>query len=145
MCISRTGALCLKESDSGRLRPFGGRQTVLLIEDNQSIERLITLILGGGGYGVITARNGAAALETLADEMPDLILCDIELPDINGFEILRRIRADRRLKAIPVVAFTVMVLQEDLDRMRAAGFAGTIAKPIHPDTFLADIASFLTD
>jgi len=135
----------VREGAFGRPSSSGGRRTVLLIDDNAPIERLITLVLGGGGYDVIAARSGAEALDLLAEKDPALILCDLQLPDIDGYEVLRRVRSDPRLRDVPVVAFTVMVLADDVERIRSAGFDGHIAKPIHPDTFLMDIASFFSD
>ena len=73
------------------------------------------------------------------------MLLDLELPDIDGFEVLRRIRADRRLAATPVVAFTAMALPSDVDRIQAAGFDGRIVKPIDPESFLDDVARYLGD
>ena len=135
----------MEGSTVDRGRSHRTQHLILLIDDNAPIERLITLVLRSGGFDVLTARSGAEAMDVLASETPSLILCDLQLPDIDGYEVLRRIRGDARLAGIPVLAFTVMVLPDDVLRIEAAGFDGHIVKPVDPDAFMERVASFLGD
>lgn len=121
------------------------RPLIFLIDDNVPIGRLITLILRSGGFDVLCAESGEEAMAILADETPSVILCDLQLPGIDGFEVLRRIRDSASLEGIPVIAFTGLSLADDVSRIVEAGFDGHIVKPVDADVLIERVSSFLID
>jgi CheY-like chemotaxis protein len=116
---------------------------ILVVEDNDTNMYLIRFILEKGGYEVIEAREGAVGVELAIKEKPDLILMDIQLPDIDGLETTRRIRASEADGDIPIIAITSFAMSGDRERALAAGCTGYIEKPINPDTFIAEIEKYL--
>jgi len=116
--------------------------TVLVIEDNEKNRYLISFILRGAGYTVIEAVTGEDGVATAASEHPDLILMDIQLPGIDGYETTRRIRASGGSGKVPVIALTSYAMTGDRERALAAGCTGYIEKPINPDTILDEIRKF---
>lgn len=116
---------------------------ILVIEDNEYNLYLIKFILEKNGYQVIEAREGLKGVELAIKEKPDLIILDIQLPDINGLEAAQRIRASEIDNKVPIVAVTSYAMVGDREKMLAAGCTGYIEKPINPDTFLAEIEKFL--
>lgn len=93
---------------------------------------------------MIEAKKGIHGVELAISEKPDLILMDIQLPDINGLEAVRRIRALEIDRETPIVALTSYAMPGDREKALAAGCTGYIEKPINPDTFMAEIEKFLT-
>ncbi|HEY2473148.1 MAG TPA: response regulator [Terracidiphilus sp.] len=116
---------------------------VLIIEDNIANLELMTYLLDAYGHSVIGADNGLIGLELALGEKPDLIVCDVQLPDIDGREVARRIRNSYGLSSIPLVAVTALAMVGDSDRVMAAGFDGCLSKPIDPETFVQQMESFL--
>ena len=116
---------------------------ILVIEDNQANLALVEYLLGHAGYTLLTATNGAAGLRLARELRPDLILCDLQLPELNGYEVLEQIRRDAQLDRIPLVAVTAFSMPGDRGRAISAGFAGHLTKPIEPQTFVAQIEDFL--
>ncbi len=116
---------------------------ILVIEDNETNMYLIKFILEKGGYEVIEAREGAVGVELAIKEKPDLIIMDIQLPDINGLEATKRIRASEADGVIPIIALTSFAMAGDRERALAAGCTGYIEKPIDPETFMAKIEKYL--
>jgi two-component system cell cycle response regulator DivK len=116
---------------------------ILIIEDNESNLYLTRFILEKNCYQVIEAREGIQGVELATKEKPDLVLMDIQLPDINGLEAVRRIRASKTAHEIPIVAISSYAMVGDREKALAAGCTGYIEKPINPDTFMAEIAKFL--
>ena len=116
---------------------------ILIIEDNESNMYLTRFILEKNGYQVIEAREGIKGVELAIKEKPDLILMDIQLPDINGLEAVKRIRASKTDQGIPIVALTSYAMVGDKEKALAAGCTGYIEKPINPDTFMMEIEKFL--
>jgi len=114
-------------------------KTILIVEDNAKNMKLARDVLQAKGYGTLEAVTGLDGVALALQHRPDLILMDIQLPDINGFEALQRIRADDSCAAIPVVAFTASVTAGDRHRISAAGFNGFLGKPIELKTFLATV------
>ncbi len=108
---------------------------VAVVEDNPDNRLLLQAILDGL-YDVVEYVNGVDALEGLAAAPPDLVLLDISLPGMDGNEILARIRADERLKKLPVIALTAHAMSGDRERYLAAGFNDYITKPIVDETLL---------
>ncbi|OPX64103.1 MULTISPECIES: response regulator [unclassified Methanoregula] len=117
--------------------------TVLVIEDNEKNRYLMSFILRGAGYTVIEAVTGEEGVRTALRDHPDLILMDIQLPGIDGYETTRQIRASPGGATIPVIALTSYAMTGDRERALAAGCTGYIEKPINPDTILDEIRKFV--
>lgn len=107
-------------------------KTVLVIEDNVDNTELIAFILQKHGYKTLHADTGIAGVALALQEKPDFILLDIQLPDIDGNEVLRRIRADAAGKAVPIIAVTSYAMAGDRQHLLDAGCTGYIEKPIDP-------------
>jgi len=116
---------------------------ILLIEDNETNLYLIRFILEKNGYQVIEAREGVLGVKLAAKEKPDLVIMDIQLPDIDGLEATRRIRASKADHKIPIVALTSYAMVGDRQKALAAGCTGYIEKPINPETFMAELEKYL--
>jgi two-component system cell cycle response regulator len=116
---------------------------VLIIEDNPTNLELMSYILVAFGHSVLTATDGFSGIQAAITETPDLVVCDVQLPDILGFEVARQLRSDPELSSTPLVAVTALAMVGDRERILGAGFDGYLAKPIDPQTFLQEIESFL--
>jgi len=116
---------------------------ILYVEDNPQNMRLVRKMLRIGGYDMIEASDGNSGLEIAARERPDLILMDINLPDIDGMEATCRIKADPIMKHIPVIALTANAMFGDKERFLDAGCDGYIAKPVTKNELLNTIAHHL--
>ena len=116
---------------------------VLIVEDQEDNRRILRDLLGSAGYDFTEAENGAEALVAIARQRPDLILMDIQLPILDGYEATRRIKADPMLKTIPVIAVTSYALSGDEEKARAAGCDDFVPKPFSPRQLLAKIREFL--
>src|SRR5262245_24655032 len=112
---------------------------ILLVEDTQDNRAIAELILRDAGHTVLSVADGESGMAAAADLHPDLILMDLALPCVDGWEATRRIKANPATRDIPVVAFTAHVLQEDADRAREAGCAAVIAKPFEIGALLRQI------
>jgi two-component system, cell cycle response regulator DivK len=119
------------------------KQKILIVEDNEQNLYLTTFLLEREGVDVIQARNGQEGLEVAAAEQPDLILLDIQLPVMDGYEVARRLRKSERTQLIPIVAVTSYAMAGDREAILAAGCEGYMEKPIDPDTFGDQIKRFL--
>ncbi len=104
--------------------------TILIVEDNQRNMKLVRDVLQATGYRTLEATTGERAVELAAEHGPDLVLMDIQLPDIDGVETLGRLRADESTAGIPVVALTAQAMEGDRERFLAAGFDGYVSKPV---------------
>jgi two-component system cell cycle response regulator DivK len=116
---------------------------ILIVEDNDNNRYLASLLLRKAGHTVIEASDGEAAIELVAKERPDLVLMDIMMPKMDGYEAARRICATPGLEKTLLVAVTSYVMPGDRQKALAAGFAGYIEKPIVTSTFASQIAGFL--
>lgn len=116
---------------------------ILLIEDNATNLDLMNYLLHALGFDVECATDGVSGLEAARSGAYDLILSDILMPDLDGYELARQVKADERLKTIPLVAITALAMAGDRDKIIAAGFDGYISKPIDPQKFRAQIQPFL--
>ena len=105
------------------------KKRILLVEDNEATVEVMVLQIKFLGYDIIVARNGADALELLAKELPDLIIMDIQMPKMDGFQAVSRIKNDARTQSIPVLAATAKAMAGDKERCLASGFDGYLAKP----------------
>ena len=116
---------------------------VLVIEDNEQNLYLVTFLLERYGLEIIPARTGPQGL-ALADHVrPDLILLDIQLPGMDGYEVARRLKQNPLLVDVPIVAVTSYAMEGDREKGLLAGCVGYIEKPINPETFLMEIRPFL--
>lgn len=116
---------------------------ILVIEDNPTNLDLMTYVLRALGYEVSYEMDGASGLETAQAGAFDLVLADILMPKLDGFELARRFKADPRRAATPLVAVTALAMTGDREKILASGFDGYISKPIDPQTFAAQIEAFL--
>jgi two-component system cell cycle response regulator DivK len=103
---------------------------ILLVEDNEKNMKLLRDVLRTAGFETLEATTGLRAVEVAIEHEPDIVLMDVQLPDIDGVEALGHLRADRRSASIPVLALTAQAMHGDRERFLAAGFDGYIAKPI---------------
>lgn len=118
---------------------------VLIIEDNEQNMYLFSFLLQQNGYQVIQAENGHRGLALAEDEKPDFILLDIQLPDMNGYEIAQKLKANPQTVHIPIIAVTSYAMVGDREKTVESGCTGYIEKPINPDTFLAEIERFTSN
>ena len=116
---------------------------VLVIEDNENNIYLITFMLQKNGYDFIEARDGAEGVELAVKEKPDLILMDMQLPVLDGYEAAKRIKAMEETKDIPIIALTSFAMLGDKEKAMNAGCDGYIEKPINPETIMAEIKKYL--
>jgi len=116
---------------------------VLVIEDNASNMTLATFLLESAGHTVLGASDAEAGLVIARSDHPDLILMDIQLPDMDGLEATALLKGDASTRAIPVIALTALAMKGDEERIRAAGCDGYIAKPLSYREFLATVAAQL--
>ena len=116
---------------------------ILYVEDNPQNMRLVRKILVAAGYDVIEAMNGLSGVATASRETPDLILMDVNLPDINGLEATSRLKAVPQLSWIPIIALTANAMHGDRENCLAAGCDGYLAKPVMKNELLNTVAQFL--
>lgn len=116
---------------------------VLYIEDNEQNLYLITFILKAADYQVIPAMSGEEGIMLAGDQAPDLILLDIQLPGMDGYEIARHLRSNPGLQRVPIVAVTSYAMVGDREKALAAGCDGYIEKPINPETFITQMEAHL--
>lgn len=118
-------------------------QRALVIEDNEDNMNLITFILQKNGFSTVWAENGQRGIELAAEEKPDFIILDIQLPDIDGFDVLPLIRAAEGGSKIPIIAMTSYAMSGDREILLNAGCTGYIEKPIDPETVMAEIRKII--
>ncbi|MCU0965020.1 MAG: response regulator [Burkholderiaceae bacterium] len=118
-------------------------KTVLIVEDNEKNMKLARDILRAKGYATLEAVNGLDGVRLALEHKPDLVLMDIQLPDINGIEAFERIRANAETAKVPVIAFTASVTTGDRSRIGDAGFDGFLGKPINLKEFIETVRRML--
>jgi CheY-like chemotaxis protein len=118
------------------------QETILIVEDNLPNRKLIEAVLRPRGYNLLIATNGIEAIEMASREKPDLILMDLQLPMMSGYETTRQLKKLTSTACIPVVALTAHVMTEDRQQAMASGCTGFIAKPINTRVFPADIRQY---
>jgi len=116
---------------------------ILLIEDNLANLDLMVYLLEAFGHTTLASHDGEEGLRMASREKPDLIICDVHLPGIDGYEVVRTLKAGPECRAIPVLAVTALAMGGSADAVLEAGFDGYLAKPIDPETFVRQIAAFL--
>ena len=105
-------------------------EQILVVEDNERNMKLVRDVLRAKGYRTLEATTGGRAIELATEHEPEVVLMDIQLPDIDGVETLKRLRADGRTESIPVLALTAQAMQGDRERFLAAGFDAYLSKPV---------------
>jgi two-component system, cell cycle response regulator DivK len=118
---------------------------ILVIEDNPSNMYLCTFILQSYSHEVLQASSGQEGISSAISNLPDLILLDIQLPELDGYAVAAKLKGDPRTSGIPIVAVTSYAMAGDRERIMAAGCEGYMEKPIHPDTFMQEISVHLGD
>jgi two-component system cell cycle response regulator DivK len=116
---------------------------ILVVEDQEDNRQILRDLLASTDYEIVEAENGVEALAAVAKQRPDLILMDIQLPVMDGYEATRRIKADPALRSIPIIAVTSYALSGDEDKAREAGCDAYVPKPYSPRQLLAKIREFL--
>jgi two-component system cell cycle response regulator DivK len=119
--------------------------SILIVEDNEKNMKLVRDILAHHGHRVIEAATGEDGVRLALAEKPDLILMDIQLPDISGVDALARIRSDQALDAVPVLAVSASVMPDEQQRIVSSGFDAFIAKPISIKPFLEAVKAALSE
>ncbi|MBB3951132.1 response regulator [Aureimonas jatrophae] len=120
-------------------------KTVMIVEDNELNMKLFRDLIEAHGYRTVQTRSGLTAVELARESRPNLILMDIQLPEISGLEVTRRLKDDPELKPIPVIAVTAFAMKGDEERIRQGGCEAYISKPISVVRFIETIKSFLGD
>jgi two-component system, cell cycle response regulator DivK len=120
-------------------------RTLLLIEDNEQNRYLVTYLMQSRGWEVIHAADGPSGIDKAREFKPVLILLDIQLPGMDGYEVAAKLRADSTLAELPIIAVTSYAMPGDRERCLDAGCTGYIEKPINPSTFADEVESFLED
>ena len=131
-------------SESNRIEVSEAMQkTVLVVEDNELNMKLFNDLLEAHGYRVVQTRDGLTALDVARKHMPDLILMDIQLPEVSGIEVTKWLKEDENLRHIPVIAVTAFAMKGDEQKIREGGCEAYISKPISVMSFLQTIDKFL--
>jgi two-component system cell cycle response regulator DivK len=116
---------------------------ILIVEDREDNRQILRDLLASTDYEIVEAENGVEALAAVAKQRPDLILMDIQLPVMDGYEATRRIKSDPALRSIPIIAVTSYALSGDEEKAREAGCDAYVPKPYSPRQLLAKIREFL--
>ena len=118
-------------------------KAVMIVEDNELNMKLFNDLLEAKGYRTIQTRNGMEALELARQHKPDLILMDIQLPEVSGLEVTKWLKEENELHAIPVIAVTAFAMKGDEERIRQGGCEAYISKPISVAKFLETVETYL--
>jgi two-component system cell cycle response regulator DivK len=120
-------------------------KTVLIVEDNELNMKLFNDLLEAHGYATVQTRNGMEAIDLARLHRPDLILMDIQLPEVSGLQVTQWIKNDEELKHIPVIAITAFAMKGDEEKMRAGGCEAYLSKPISVVKFLETVKTYIGD
>jgi two-component system cell cycle response regulator DivK len=118
---------------------------ILIVEDNDLNLKLFRDLLGANGYETIETKEGLEAISLTRNMRPDLILMDIQLPEISGLDVTKKIKSDEEIRHIPVIAVTAFAMKDDEEKILRAGCEAYISKPISIDHFLATVRKFLNE
>ena len=118
-------------------------KSILVVEDQEDNRQILRDLLGSADYEMVEAENGQEALDAVAKKKPDLILMDIQLPIMDGYEATRRIKANPDWKSIPIIVVTSYALSGDAEKARVAGCDDYVTKPYSPRQLLAKIGEYL--
>jgi two-component system cell cycle response regulator len=117
---------------------------ILVIEDNETNRELMVYLLAAFGYSILEASNGEEGVAIARREQPDLIVCDVHLPKLDGYGVVAELRTDNVLRKTPIIAVTALAMLGDRDRLLSSGFDGYVSKPIVPETFVQEVEQFLS-
>ena len=117
-------------------------ERILVVEDNEKNMKLFRDVLSATGYRTLEATTGGEAVALASEHTPDLVLMDIQMPDVDGVEALRRLRADERTTAIPVLAVTAQAMQGDREHFLAEGFDGYLSKPVNVRELIGTVRQY---
>jgi CheY-like chemotaxis protein len=117
---------------------------ILVIEDNQANLDLTLYLLRAFGNTAYSASDGVEGVEVAAREKPDLIICDINMPKLDGYGVVAQLKSDPSMSSVPIIAVTALAMVGDPDRVLKTGFDGYISKPIDPETFVQQIETLLS-
>lgn len=120
-------------------------KTILIVEDNELNMKLFNDLLEANGYNIVQTRNGMEALDLARTHKPDLILMDIQLPEVSGLEVTKWLKDDEQLRVIPVIAVTAFAMKGDEERIRQGGCEAYISKPIAVKDFVETIKFHIGD
>ena len=121
------------------------KHEVLVIEDNEENIYMITYLFENAGFKVVQALDGKIGLRMALAQRPDLIILDIQLPEMDGYEVARRLRAEPSLEGIPIVAVTSFAMTGDRELALKAGCTAYLEKPIDPDTFVESVVCHIVE
>ena len=121
------------------------RKTVLVVEDNELNMKLFHDLLEANGYATIQTRSGLEAIDLAREHHPDLILMDIQLPEVSGLEVTKWIKEDDDLRSIPIVAVTAFAMKGDEERIRQGGCEAYLSKPISVGKFIETVKAYVGD
>jgi two-component system cell cycle response regulator len=116
---------------------------ILVVEDNPNNLELLVYLLGAHGHEVHGVKEGAEGIEAFRQKKPDLVLVDIHMPRMDGYEVLRRLRAEQASPGTPIVAVTALAMVGDREKLLNSGFDGYISKPVDPENFVSKVQKFL--
>lgn len=119
------------------------KATILVIEDDDASRQLVTYLLEAAGHRVLAAENGAVGVRVALAESPDIILCDLQMPVMNGYEVARSLRTSMIWRVVPLVAVTAFSMPGDREKALDVGFNEHLSKPITPETFVQQVEAFL--
>lgn len=120
-------------------------KTILIVEDNDLNLKLFRDLLAANGYETVETKEGVEAIGLTRNVMPDLILMDIQLPEISGLDVTKKIKNDPEIKHIPVIAVTAFAMKDDEEKILQAGCEAYLSKPIAIDKFIGTIKHFLDE
>ncbi len=126
------------------MRQASTPKTILVVEDNELNMKLFHDLLEAHGYSILQTRDGMEALKLARQHKPDLILMDIQLPEVSGLEVTKWIKEDDELKSIPIIAVTAFAMKGDEEKIREGGCEDYIAKPISVAKFLDTVQRYLS-
>ena len=136
--------MALEEMTRNGAHAERGAKRVLIVEDNELNMKLFNDLLEAHGYRTLQTRDGVEALQMAREHRPDLILMDIQLPEVSGLEVTKWIKEDDELRTIPVIAVTAFAMKGDEEKIREGGCEAYIAKPISVMNFLSTVDQFLS-
>lgn len=116
---------------------------ILVVEDNPTNHELLRFLLESRGHAVSSAIDGEEGAALIESEHPEIVLCDLRMPRVDGYGLLRRVRANPALDDVVIVAVTAYSMPDDYRRVREAGFDGYLTKPIDPESFAAQVETML--
>lgn len=120
-------------------------KTVLIVEDNELNMKLFNDLLEANGHSTLQTKSGVEAIALARSHSPDLILMDIQLPEISGLEVTRWLKDDEQLRSIPIIAITAFAMKGDEEKIRQGGCEAYLSKPISVARFLETVNAFLAD